>query len=1710
MTTNDIGAPAAFHLVGIGASAGGLNALEQFFDNMPSDTGMAFIVIQHLSPDFKSLMDDLLSRHTTMAIHRVADGIRIEPNSIYLSPPRHQMTLAGGCLQLTEKPINQHLELPIDVFFKSLSQGAGQLAVAVVLSGTGSDGSRGIQAIHSAGGMVMVQSPESAQFDGMPRSAVDTGAWHFQMPPDRMARTLIDYVKNPAAVLQRAAQALDVDEDEGEYAEVFAILRRDFNLDFSKYKSSTVGRRIGRRMALRQLTTIADYAAVLAGDRHESDHLYRDLLIGVTEFYRDPEAFDFLDQRVLPQLFLNHPASEDMRVWSAGCATGEEPYSLAILLAEHAERTGFSGKITVFATDAHRSSLDTAAAGVYDAERLAKLSPGRIERFFKRETDGSFRVLPELRKLVVFAPHNLVNDPPFTKLDLVSCRNLLIYFQPPVQEKVLSLFHFALRIDGMLFLGSSEGLGTLSPEFETLEARHKVFKKIRDAKLPVAISGYTHRDSQSPRPDLALTKNVSLDRQLLNDYDYVLKRHSPPGALIDENRRVIHYFGEIGAFLKPQEGRVEYDFHQLVNEDVHVPLTTAFQRAVKSRERVVASNIRVSRDGAPLLIDLVVEPIFYSKERSFHYHVYFSEIREQCPQPLEQRQGAAAGVFDAGDQYKQFLTDLQNDLQTSRENLQATIEELQTSNEELQATNEELLASNEELQSTNEELHSVNEELYTVNSEFERKNNELKQLNLDHENLLASTEVGTVFLDRNRRIRKFNPAISAFFKLLPQDLGRPIDHIAYQLPRQELLLSAIREVLEEGSSREMEQRADDGRCVLIRVLPFRTGPSRADGVVVTFTEITRIKDAEMQVRILNEELQQIVEQRTRELGQEVALHGKSREDLKVFQSRYRALYDTMSELSVLHELVFDPSGAAVDYRILDCNAAFSTITGVPREKAVGALASNLYGTGAPPYLEIYRDVALGAKPTTFEAYFEPMDRYFSIMAFPVGANGFATVATDISERKKTDAMLREISSKLAAKTGDEYFRGSTEFIARHLGLDYVLIGELLPGGEAVFTVSVYGNGAHQENFQYGLRNTPCEQVMGRGVYTLARGVRETFPQDRLLRDMGVESYVGVPLFSSAGRPLGVIVGLGRKALTEEQSEKAAALLGIMGGRAAAELERKKAEESLQKSEALLSTVVSGVDAGILLIDRDGNILKSNESVSRILGQPESSLSLDALLGDGGRKQLDGMLNGEADSARFDLRIPRPDGSASWAEVGFSAIRSEQGRTESIAGIISDVTERKRHERLTKAHEFRMRTLLSFTELSEITESDLFDRALEAAIAQTGSAIGYIYFYDEDSRRFIVHAWSKEVMNACAIREPATEYDLDKTGIWGEAVRQRKSIVVNDFSAPDPLKKGYPEGHVPLSRFLTVPVFESSRIVAVVGVANKTEPYDTIDEAQLILLMNSIWEMIQRKRAEAELAGGQRALQELNMALEQRVSMEVDKNREKDRLMILHDRQAAMGEMIGNIAHQWRQPINAVGAILQDIRSASQHNELDDAYLAASVDEGVGILKHMSRTIDDFRNFFRPDKEKERFDAGDRVEKTVELVRAGFANNGIELDVQREAAVFIEGYPNEYAQTLINILNNAKAVLTERKVRQGRVSIRVGSEGNRSVVTVGDNGGGIDPAIIDRIFEPYFSTKSEGDGTGIGLHMAKTIIEKNMRGRLSVRNAGGGAEFRIEV
>ena len=865
-------ANSASFVVGLGASAGGLEALEEFFNAVPPDSGMTFVVVQHLTPDFKSLMDELLARHTVMAIHKVEQGMRVEPNSVYLIPARKMMTIEGDQLILTERDDTEGLNLPIDRFLISLAEQRGDKAIAVILSGTGSDGTRGVRAIHQSGGLVLAQSLDSARFDGMPRSAVATGIVDAVLAPAAMPGVLVDFVGHGRPLTTNVPEPSTPSNEP--FHKIIDMLGQHFGVDFSLYKRGTISRRIERRMALHAAHSIDDYVELLGKVETELPDLYRDLLIGVTEFFRDERAWAELESEVVPNI-CERAKKREIRCWVAGTASGEEAYTLAILFHEYLSRCALPVNIRIFATDLHTDSLDVAGQGVYSSSSLSRISKERARRYFRSIGPDRFQVVPEIRSMVVFAKQDLTSDPPFTNLDLVTCRNVIIYFDNEAQANALSMFHFSLRVGGVLFMGPSESLGDLGNEFESLNERLKLYSKRRDIRLPRRILPNRPRLQKSSDEVIGtgdlkapLSRRIATGRDvaMLKAYDSILDRYAPTSLLVDSFGQLAHTFNKGSEYLRTADGVATLDVLDLIHTDLRMAVSTGLQRARREPATVRYGGIRVHLSDTDVRIVRVTIEALDERMPADYFLITLEEAhRSLRTVDLAKENDVIADEgsnivplevppYESSDAYNDHVNNLEQELRYTKEYLQATNEELETSNEELQATNEELMASNEELQSTNEELQSVNEELYSVNKEYELKIDELTVMTDDMNNLLVSTDIGTVFLDSELCIRRFTPAVGRHFSLMHHDIGRPISHIntKFAFPG---LIRELKDVIDTGDQREYEVQDESDNWFLMSLMPYRRKSGAIDGVLLSFIDITNVRRTAARLTRAGQEMQ---------------------------------------------------------------------------------------------------------------------------------------------------------------------------------------------------------------------------------------------------------------------------------------------------------------------------------------------------------------------------------------------------------------------------------------------------------------------------------------------------------------------------------------------------------------------------------------------------------------------------------------------------------------------------------------------------------------------------------------------------------------------------------------------------------------------------------------------------------------------------------------
>jgi len=842
-------APRPFPIVAIGASAGGLEALEQFLGHVPADGGMACVVIQHLDPHHKGMMPELLQRATAMAVAQAKNRMKVKPGCVYVIPPNWDLSILHDTLYLLEPVAARGLRLPIDSFFRALAADRHDDAIGVILSGMGSDGALGLRAIKEQGGLVVAQDPASAKFAGMPQSAIDTGQVDIVAAAAELPLRINDYLRHaPRGVPGASPAVAETAAQKSAFDKICILLRERTGNDFSLYKKSTVYRRVERRMGLHQIDRIAHYVQYLRENPQEVDLLFKELLIGVTSFFRDPAVWDALQSQVLPALLAACPEGASLRAWVAGCSTGEEAYSLAMAFREVQQRLKPAGRqsLQIFATDLDPDAIAKGRRAIYPKNIVADVSAERLKRFFVEE-EGGYRVGKEIRETVVFATQNAIMDPPFTNLDILTCRNLLIYLGPELQGKLLPLFHYSLKPGGILLLGSAESIGNYGELFEPIESAARLFRR-RSSSLRVADLEFPGR--QAPRRaapgHLAAHEPGSANLQTLAD-QVLLQQFSPAAVLVTAAGDVLYVSGRTGKYLEPAAGKANWNIHAMAREGLREELALALPRALRSGEPVVCRQLRIGSDGGTQIVDLSVQPLDKPAALRGMVMVVFADV-DAPPVGVIAAGKAASRRSPRIRELEQALEHARQEVQALREEMQTTQEELKSSNEEMQSTNEELQSTNEELTTSKEEMQSLNEELQTVNVELQSKVDDLSLASNDMENLLNSTDMATVFLDKALHLRRFTNQATRIFRLIAGDVGRPLSDIAFDLDYSDLAKDA-EEVLRTLAFCEREIAASSGRWFQVKIMPYRTMENVIDGVVITFNDISRAKNLEAQLRV---------------------------------------------------------------------------------------------------------------------------------------------------------------------------------------------------------------------------------------------------------------------------------------------------------------------------------------------------------------------------------------------------------------------------------------------------------------------------------------------------------------------------------------------------------------------------------------------------------------------------------------------------------------------------------------------------------------------------------------------------------------------------------------------------------------------------------------------------------------------------------------------
>ena len=861
--TPGVSARGPFPIVGMGASAGGLEALEQFLGHVPAGCGMAFVIIQHLDPTHKGIMPQLLQRATDMKVVQVKDRMTVRPDCVYVIPPNKDMSILHGVLHLLEPVTARGLRLPIDFFFRSLAQDQQEHSVGVILSGMGSDGTLGLRAIKEKAGVVLVQEPATAKFDSMPRSAVDAGLADIVAPVEELPGKIMAYLQRTPLIARKDVVMEDKTRSALEKAVI--LLRAHTGQDFTLYKRNTFYRRIERRMGIHQITRMSAYVRYLQENSQELDLLFKELLIGVTNFFRDPAAWEELRKNILPALAASRPDGQALRAWVPGCSTGEEAYSLAIAFTEAMETLKSRKKIAlqIFATDLDKDAIDKARQGIYPENICADVSAEQLRRFFKRE-DRGYRVTNEIREMVIFAPQSLIMDPPFTKLDILSCRNLLIYLTPEVQKKLMPLFHYSLAPGGILLLGSAETVGTFTDLFTPVDKKLRIFRRTESVLRTEPISfpssfsaGPANGAEERPAPKPAASLQSQADQ-------LVLQHYAPPTVLVNDKGDIFYISGHTGKYLEPAAGKANWNLFVMARESLRYELSSAFQKALRQKEKVKLTGLNLGADGGGQCVNVTLQRLDEPGLLQGLVMIVFTDV----PAPVAAK---TAGRLAKPQVRSTRMAELEQELLQVRDEARSTHEEMQTSQEEFRSANEELQSTNEELQSTNEELttskeemQSLNEELQTVNAELQAKVDELSRASNDMKNLLDSTDIATLFLDKDLNVRRFTPRATNIIKLIPGDAGRPITDLSTDLRYPELA-DDTREVLQKLAPVEKSVATRDGRWFTVRIMPYRTMDDRIDGVVITFANITVAKTLEAKLRGESASLEKHVEDQAADL-----------------------------------------------------------------------------------------------------------------------------------------------------------------------------------------------------------------------------------------------------------------------------------------------------------------------------------------------------------------------------------------------------------------------------------------------------------------------------------------------------------------------------------------------------------------------------------------------------------------------------------------------------------------------------------------------------------------------------------------------------------------------------------------------------------------------------------------------------------------------------
>jgi PAS domain S-box-containing protein len=1416
---------------------------------------------------------------------------------------------------------------------------------------------------------------------------------------------------------------------------IFALVKHYTGHDFSSYKANTVMRRIKRRLSVNDVAGLGKYIALLRETPQEAHALCQDILIGVTSFFRDPEAFAIFQKEIIPQLFAGRDSDEPVRIWHACCATGEEVYSMAILIREYLDEERLGARVQVFASDIDQVAVAQARAGLYSDDIEADVGEDRLRTFFTR-SGGRWQVTKQLREMIIFAHHSLIKDPPFSRLDLLVCRNFLIYLNPDMQKRVIALFHQALKPGGFLFLGAAETVGHDADMFIPVDKKWKIFARPesnRRAEMLFPFTAPVRKPSITGRPTRPAGSEDpgpgAVAEKLL------VERYSPPCVVVNEKYEVVHVSTRANRFLEVPVGEPTRDILRMAREELRPALRAAIYKVFAENTRMVFRGVNTGTSGGEETVNVLVEPIVTTPSAGKLAMVIF----EPAPPPALSGRSYGAEV-PAGDEAAKdiLIRQLEEQLRITHEQLQATSEQLvsthegfMSANEELMSINEEFQSGNEELQSTNEELETskeelqaLNEELVTVNAELQGKVEELNLLNNDMENLLTSSGIATIFLDRRLTIKRFTPAMTGIFNLIPADIGRPFRHLSGTIDWSGLARDA-ETVLENLAPIEREVTAvEDGRSFIMRVLPYRTAAGGIDGIVVTLIDITERKRME-----------------------EETVHLAS-----------------FPQLNPNPVLEVESAG-----RVIFCNPATQKIL-----ESFGMDAADVE-VFLPADLDCIMREWDRESETALHREINVRDRVYGETIFLTPQFEVARIyAFDITERKRAQEALAESEARVKRKLDSII---SPEGDIGNLDLADII--------DAPAVQSLVDDFYKLTGMPMGLLDIKGKVLVGVGWQDICTKFHRVNPETCA---NCIESDVRL----SAGVPPGEY-----KIYKCKNNLWDVATPVMVGDRHFGNLfmgqfffEDEPLDYELFQSQA-----------GKYGFD-EKEYIAALETVPR-LSREILDISMAFFM------KLADILSKLSYS---NLKLARSLGERGTLMEELET-RVRQRTTElatTVETLLGEMAERERAEGSLQRLN-RLYAVLSETGQAIVRAADretLFRDFCRIAVEHGGFLLSWVGLVDEESGEVRMVAASGATAYLDDVRITAGEEPTGE-GPTGISIREGTYYICNNFQNDLCTRPWHEKGRVHgIHASASIALKEEERVIGALTLYAGEKDFFDHQHVELLRQMGADISFAldnldrEARRREAELALQTETLERLRAT---------EELREKEQLLLQQSRLAAMGEMIGNIAHQWRQPLNTLGLIIQELPMNYELGAFTKEHLDASVSRAKQVIYHMSQTIDDFRNFFRPDKEKIPFKINDAVARTISLIEGSFREQRIMIAADAPDDIFIHGYPNEYSQVILNILVNARDAFVDRPSDLPRVvRIRLFRENNRAVLTITDNAGGIPEEILEKIFDPYFTTKGPDKGTGVGLFMSKTIIEKSMNGELSARNSGDGAEFRIEV